>query len=163
MVSFLDHGSGIIIIMAWERGLPARYKNSRQFVKHGRVASVLADNGENLFQVIAEEVGSKLGLPRKHPVDIPAQCVDFSVVDDVAVGMGSLQLGNVIGTVSRMYHGKGGFHLRVGKIGIELFNLTGEQHPIINNRFAGKTRNIKDPLPSSGAYRICFSASFLIT
>ena len=54
-------------------------------VEHRRVGAVGVDHGEDLLQVVAEELRLEHPLPRLHPVHVPAQRVDLAVVRDVAI------------------------------------------------------------------------------
>ena len=59
-------------------------------VEHGGIAAIGIDDRQDLFDVVAEEIGFEQRLACVHPVDVAAQGVDFAVVRHVAVRMGAI-------------------------------------------------------------------------
>jgi signal recognition particle GTPase len=78
----LDHGSGIIIIIACGSERPARYEQLERVVEHRRVAAVGVDDREELLDVVAEQLALEQRLAGVHPVDVAAQGVDLAVVGE---------------------------------------------------------------------------------
>jgi hypothetical protein len=71
-------------------GATSQHKELQHVVEYGRVRSTLSDDGHDLFQILAEELGGELRFARSHPVDVSAQGVDLAVVGDHPVGVGEL-------------------------------------------------------------------------
>src|ERR1700752_3853062 len=65
-------------------------------------------------------------------------------MDEVAIRMRSAPARECIGAKTGMDNRDGGFHRWVRKVRIESDHLSGCQHPLIDNRPAGETWNIKE-------------------
>ena len=64
-------------------------------IKHGRVTAAGIDDGEYLFQ-IRKIRRCRIALPSVEPVYIALDGIDFAIVDDVTVWMGSSPAGKGI-------------------------------------------------------------------
>ena len=58
-------------------------------VQHGRIGAVPGDHGQHLVHILCHAGGQHGFLPGHHPVRVAPDGVDFTVMEDVAVGMGS--------------------------------------------------------------------------
>ncbi len=56
-------------------------------VETGRVRLAFVGDRPELAYVIAEKPGGDRGLPRRHPIEVAAQGIDFAIVRDETVGM----------------------------------------------------------------------------
>ena len=74
-------------------------------IEDAGVAAVLVNHGLGASQVVAKQVGLKHRLTGIHPVDVAAQGVDFAIVGDVAVGVGTLPTGEGVGAKAGMHQG----------------------------------------------------------
>jgi len=64
---------------------PVHHEELEDVVERGRVRQALAGHGQDLLEVVAEEVRAAERLAGAHPVDVAAERVDLAVVGDVAV------------------------------------------------------------------------------
>ena len=62
-------------------------------IKHCRITPLLVDDGEKFGKIIAKSFACKKGLAGTHPINVPTQGVDFTIVGEVAIGMGALPVG----------------------------------------------------------------------
>ena len=66
---------------------PGHHQELEHVVEGRRVAAALADDRQDLLQIVAEQIRAQQPFARAHPVDVAAQRVDLAVVRDVAVGV----------------------------------------------------------------------------
>ena len=85
-------------MMASGRLRPESTRNSRQLSKHSGVRSVIADDGEQFIEVLAEDSAGEEFLACLHPVGIAAHGVDFTVVGHVTERLGTGPAGEGVGT-----------------------------------------------------------------
>ena len=102
-VSWFDHGSGIIIIIACGSERPASTSSSS-------VLSNIAESmpfglmiGRIFCDVVAERRRLEQRLARVHPVDVAAQRVDLAVVRDVAVRVRAVPARERVGGEARVH------------------------------------------------------------
>ena len=76
-------------------------------VQHGGIRAFLVYNGQHLVHVVSEILGFHVLLPGHHLIHIAADGIDFTVVDNKAVGMGPHPAGIGVGAESGMYNGNG--------------------------------------------------------
>ncbi len=121
---------------------PREVQELEHVVEHGRVGAVGVDDGEDLLEVVAEEPGRHLALARVHPVDVAAQRVDLAVVGDEPVRVGAGPAGEGVGGEPGVDHGDGRRHLRVGQVRIELAELAGVEHALVDDGAGGEARHV---------------------
>ena len=115
-------------------------------VEHGRIAAARSDDRQQLFDVFPEQRGSQNGLPRVHPVCIPAQRVDFTVVADVAVGMRQLPARKRVGREALVDQAQRAHHFGIGQFLVEIRDLRSQKQSLVNNRPRRKRRDVEEIL-----------------
>ena len=78
-----------------------------------------------------------LPQPGQHPVGVASNGVDLTVVEDEAVGVGTLPAGVGVGGEAGVHHGDGRLIVRVLQVGIELAQLADEEHTLVDHGAAG--------------------------
>ena len=81
--------------------------------------------------------------PRRHPVDIAAQRVDFAVMGDHPEGMRQIPGREGIGRESLMHQSEAGDHPLVGQIPIVDADLVGQQHALVDQRARGEGGDVE--------------------
>jgi hypothetical protein len=102
-------------------------------VEHRRVGALGVDDGQDLLQVVAEQLRRHLRLPRVHPVDVAAQRVDLAVVRDVAVRVRARPRRERVRGEARVDHADGGLERLVREVGVERAELRRVQHALIDD------------------------------
>ena len=121
----------------------AQHEELEAIVEHGRVAAILVDNGQQLLDVVAEQVGLQQRFASVHPADVAAQRVDLTVVRDIAVRVRALPARERVGAKARVHQRQRGFDCRIAQIGKERGDLLRREHSLVNDRFVGEARNVK--------------------
>ncbi|MPM13719.1 hypothetical protein SDC9_60078 [bioreactor metagenome] len=106
----------------------------------GRVTPCFVNDRIDFFAGIQQILGHA-ALTGAHPVDVTADCVDFAIVDQVTVWMGSFPAREGIRTETGMDHRQSGCEVQIRQIKIEAAQLFSSQHPFVDDRFrreAGK-------------------------
>src|SRR5258708_26590563 len=106
------------------------------------VAAIRSDDGMQLLYVVAEERRLQQRLAGLHPVDVAAECVDLAVMGDVAVRMRPLPTGKRIRREALVYEAQRADRVGIGEFTIEVRDLRREQQTFVNNRAAGKRRDV---------------------
>ena len=118
-------------------------KKFEYVVENAGVASIFQNNRVDIFDGVAEHPGENILLPGLHPVDVAPERVDLAVMAEKAVWMSPIPAREGIGAETRVHHGDGAFHILIVQLGIIGPYLLGKQHALIDNGFAGETRNIE--------------------
>ena len=94
-------------------------------VKTGGIAGAGGHNRRNLFDVVAKQGRFELGLAGVHPVDVPAKGIDFTVVGQVAVGVGQLPVAQGVGAETGVDQGKCTDQRLIIQVQVETSHLVG--------------------------------------
>ena len=108
-----------------------------------RVAAVLLDDGEELFEIVAEQPRAEHRLARVHPVLVAAEGVDLAVVDQVAVRVRPLPAREGVGAEAGMDEDDGRFEERIRQVGEIVLDLAGGQHPLVDDGAAGNALEVE--------------------
>ena len=76
----------------------AHQQKLQNIVEHAGIGAGFVNNRHNLLDIITPKTVAAHCLTRTHPVDITAQCIYFTVMHQIAVGMSSLPAGKCIST-----------------------------------------------------------------
>ena len=96
-----EHEHGVLDVAA------AGGEQLEHVVEAGGVAAALVDDGQQLLEVGAEQVGLQLRLARADPVEVAAQGVDLAVVRQVAERLSQFPRGERVGAVALVDDGQG--------------------------------------------------------
>ena len=118
----------------------AQHEQLEHVVEDRRVRSALADDRDDLLEIVAEQLGGELRLARAHPVDVAAQRVDLAVVGDHPVRVGELPAREGVGREARVDERQPARHARVPEIGEVPRELRRGQHPLVDHRPAREAR-----------------------
>ena len=111
-------------------------------IEHSGVRTGIVYNREYLLN-IREEIGLRLTFTGINPVNIAADGVNFTIVNDVTVRMGTSPAREGVRTETRVNHGQGGREIKVRQVQIEVTQLFRRQHPFIYNRLRGQGCNVE--------------------
>ncbi len=89
------------------------------------------DDGQDLGEVGAEQLGLELGLAGAHPGDVAHHGVELPVVADHAVGVCQLPGGEGVGREARVHERQRAAGARVAQVGVEAAELVGDQHALV--------------------------------
>ena len=124
--------------------IPARQDQQFQnIVQAGRVTALVVDDRKNLFQVIPEKIRGEILFPGLHLAQIASQGVDFSVVRQIAEGLGQFPGGKGVGAVALVNHGHGAGEVRILQVQIEMRHLTPQHKPLVQHHAGRQTRQIQ--------------------
>ena len=124
---------------------PAGEDEELQHVVERRgVALPLADEGEQLRQVVAEQLRSAQRLARAHPVDVAPQRVDLPVVGDVAVGVRQRPRGEGVGAEAGVDERERRLEVRVHQVGEHRLHLVGDQHALVDDGVRRQARHVEE-------------------
>ena len=91
----------------------------QRVIQLGRVGTALVDNGQYLGHVIFQIVGANGLLTGQHGIHVAADGIDLAVMQDKAVGVGTIPAGGRVGGEAAVHHADGGLVIRVLQIKIE--------------------------------------------
>ena len=133
----------------------AQRQEFQAVIKNGGITAVFQDNRKDLRQVVTKEFRGHECLPGAHPVDVPPQGINLAVVDEVAIRVGALPTRKGIGAKAGMDQGDSAFHVRVGQVRVEGFELLRGEHTLIDQGLIRQAGNIEilaagDPAVANG-------------
>ncbi len=114
------------------QGAPREHQQLQCVVEHRRIAAVRVDDRQDLWRVLAEEIGGEQCLARLHPVEVAAQGIDLAVVGEIAVGMRAVPAGECVGAEAGVHQRQRRLHGRVLEVGEIPGELLGEQHSLVD-------------------------------
>ncbi len=112
----------------------AEVEQLQRVVEGGGVGLAVVDERPDLVEPLPEELGGDVLLARAQPVDVAAQGVDLAVVGDEAEGVRQVPRGEGVGGEALVDHGDGRLERRVLQVEVELADLVGQQHPLVDQR-----------------------------
>ena len=110
-------------------------------VERRRVRARGPYDGDDLLDVVAEELGGQLRLARAHPVGVAAQRVDLAVVGDHPVRVRELPAGEGVCGVARVHEAQRALGPLVVQVGVEAVQLEGDEHPLVDDGPRGEARD----------------------
>ena len=122
---------------------PGERQQLEDVVEHRRVGALGVDDGEDLQQILAEQLRAHHRLARVHPVDVAPQRVDLAIVRDVAVRVRASPGGEGVGGETRVHHADGGHDRGVLQVEIEPPQLAGVQHPLVDDRLVAQAGDVE--------------------
>jgi hypothetical protein len=105
----------------------------QRVVETGRIGLAFIGNRPELRDVIAEEFAVDRGLTRRHPVDVAAQGVDFTIVRNHAVGMRQLPRREGVGREALMHQRHRADETRILQVLVIGTDLIGEEHALVDD------------------------------
>ncbi len=119
---------------------PGQHEQLEHVVEVRRVGSAGTDDGQDLGEVVSEEIGGELRLARPHPVDVAAQRVDLAVVRDQPVGVRELPARERVRREAGVDERERRLDPLVPEIGEVSRELRCGQHPLVDERARGEAR-----------------------
>ena len=113
---------------------PGEHQQLEHVVERRRVGLARLHDGQDLREILAEQLGAQLGLACAHPVDVAHQGVDLAVVADHAVGVGELPAGEGVGREARVHESERALAPLVAQVGVEGRQLVADQHALVVDR-----------------------------
>ena len=110
------------------------HQQFERVVEAGGVGLAFVGDRPQLVDVVAEQRRGHRALPRRHPVDVAAQRVDFAVMRDVAVRMRQRPGREGVGREALMHQRDGALEIRIVQIGIIGAELIGQEHALVDDR-----------------------------
>ena len=104
-----------------------------RIVEAGRVGLPLIGDRPQLVDVVAEFRRARRGLPRRHPVQVAAQGVDFAVVGDEPVRVGKRPGRKRVGREALMHESKRAFEIGIVQVGVIGGELVREEHALVDH------------------------------
>ena len=111
-------------------------------VQHGGVGAALVYHRQDLVHVRLQYGRVHSLLPGQHPVHVAPDGVDFTVMEDVAVGMGPLPAGGGVGGEPGVDQGDGALTIRLRQVRVELPQLPHQEHALVHDGPAGEGANV---------------------
>jgi hypothetical protein len=122
---------------------PGHYEEFEHVVEGRRIAAALADDRQDLLQIVAEQVRAQQTFPRAHPVDVAAQGVDLAVVRDIAVGVRQRPRRERVGAEALVDQRQRRLDVGIEQIGERARDLIGNQHPFVDQRLRRQARDVE--------------------
>ena len=114
------------------QGAPAEVEKLEGLVEECRVRAGGSADGQDAIEW-AELRGANEGLAGAHPVLVALDSVDLAVVRDEAERMGQRPGREGVGGKARVDERDGGFHVGVAQIGVEVGELRGGEHALVDD------------------------------
>ena len=125
------------------QGSPRHHEELQHVVEGRGVAAALADDRQNLAEVLPERVRAQEPLARPHPVDVAAQRVDFAVVRDVPIRVRQRPRRKRIRAEALVHERKRRLDVGIDEIRERRSDLVGGQHPFVDERLRREAREIE--------------------
>ena len=122
---------------------PGHHQELEHVVERRRVAAALADDRQDLLQIVAEQVRAEQPLARAHPVDVAAQRVDLAVVRDVAVRVRQRPRRERVGAEALVDERQRRLDVGIEQIGERALDLIGDQHALVDQRLRRQARDVE--------------------
>ena len=122
---------------------PGHHQEFEHVVEGRRIAAALADDRQDLVQIVAEQVRAQQSFARAHPVDVAAQRVDLPVVGDVAVGVRQRPRRERVGAEALVNQRQRRLDVGIEQIGERARDLIGNQHPFVDQRLRRQARDVE--------------------
>ena len=110
-------------------------------VERRRVRAAGPDDGQDLRQVVAEQLGRELRLAGAHPVHVAAQRVDLAVVGDHPVRVRELPAREGVGAEAAVDERERRLGPRVLQVGVVAEQLRRREHPLVDHGPARERRD----------------------
>ena len=123
---------------------PREHQKLQHVIEHRRVRAVRIHHRQRLLKVLAKQRRIRQRLTRVHPVNVPAQRVDFTIVRDVAIRMRTIPARERVCRKPRVNQRQPRLHIRVAQILEILAHLVRQQHAFIHQRLVGKTAHVPE-------------------
>ena len=123
---------------------PGEHEQLEDVVEHRGVAAVGVDDGEELLEIVSEEIGFHHRLARACPVDVSAQRVDLAVVRHVAIRMAAFPARKGVCRETGVNQRERRLHRRVFQVGVIRIDLRRHQHAFIDERLVGKAGDVEE-------------------
>ena len=120
----------------------AHVEQLQHLVEAGGVAHPLGAHREQPLQVAGEVGRVQQGFSGPHPVAVALHGVDLAVVGDEPVGVGQRPRRERVGGEPGVDHGQGAGHSGVAQIGVELAELGGGEHPLVDDGPVGQAGEV---------------------
>ena len=146
-----SHASGIIISTACGSDRPPRWSSSRTSSNEAESdAPGRADRVEPV-EVAGDQVGVEQRLAGPHPVAVAHDGVDLAVVGDEPERVGQRPARERVGREPRVDHGQRRGHPLVDQVGVEVVELLGGEHALVDQGARRERREVRvglvlDPL-----------------
>ena len=118
------------------------HKELQGVVQHGGVGAGHIDHRQHFVHLIGQQGGGHGLLTGQHTVHVAPDGVDLAVVGHEAVGVGPLPGGIGIGGEPGVDQGDGGLIILALQVGIELTQLSHQEHALVDDGTAGQGGNI---------------------
>ena len=116
----------------------AEVEQLEHLVERRGVGRAGAADREDPLQVAVEQVGVEQRLAGAHPVAVAHHGVDLAVVGDEPERVGQRPAREGVGGEPRVDHGQRGGDPLVGQVGVEVVELVGGEHPLVDQGPAGE-------------------------
>ena len=120
----------------------ALHQEFEAVVEAGGVGLAFIGDRPQPADVLAVEFRMHRGLPRRHPVDVAAQRVDFAVMRDHPVRMRQRPGREGVGREALMHQRQRALEIRLVQVGIILAELVGEEHALVDHGAARQRHRI---------------------
>ncbi len=112
-------------------------------VEAGRVALIFGHDREEFLHVLPEQFRMEAPLAGFHPIDVALQRVDFTVVADVAIGVGQRPGRKRIGAEARVHQRQRAHHAGVGQVLVIGRHLVRKQQALVDDRVGRQARDVE--------------------
>ncbi len=120
------------------QGIAAHHQQFQGIVEAGGVRLILGNQGPDLFQIRAYDLGGHVVTAGRHPVEVAAQGVDLAIVGDHAEGVGQVPGREGVGGKALMDQGQGRLEQRVMQVPIIGPHLVRQEHTLVNQGPGGQ-------------------------
>ncbi len=125
------------------QGVAAGDEQFERVVDAGGVGLAVRDQRPHLVEIGTQQVGGHRTAPRRHPVDVAADRVDFAVVGEKAVGMRQAPRREGVGREALMDERQRRDRERIAQVFVEAADLGGEQEALVDHRAGRERRHVE--------------------
>ena len=132
----------------------AEVEQLEDLVERGRVGRPGGADRVEPVEVAGDQVGVEQRLARPHPVAVAHDGVDLAVVGDEPERVGQRPARERVGREPRVDHGQRRGHPLVDQVGVEVVELLGGEHALVDQGARRERREVRvglvlDPLPQA--------------
>ena len=118
-----------------------------QYLEHGveggGIRTAVLDDRLDVLHPVAERRRLHARLVRLGPVDVAEHGVDLAVVGERAERLRELPCGEGVGRIALVEDREVGDEARVAQVGVEVVDVLGEEHPLVDHRPAAQRTDVE--------------------
>ena len=120
------------------------HQELEHIIEDGGVGTFLIDDRQNRFQILAQNRRVQVWFAGANPVHVALQRINFAIMDDVTIRMGTFPRRGGVRGVARMNQCDCGLHRCIGKVQVETAHLGSNKHALVHDGTCAERAHIED-------------------